>query len=121
MARRLVCCIALAIAALHVTTAISSAVTADHSVRGIAWLNELRASNGLPGDLVERADWSQACLQHERSSTPMQHSEDPADPGYTTEGDWAARNSVLAYGSRQTADAWPAGALPWDGAPGHMS
>ena len=80
----------------------------------VAALNAQRAANGIPGDLVERADWTAACKAHNRYMNvnhvfdPL---EDPRRPAYTKDGAWAGTNSVLGWGT------WRAGANPWQNAP----
>src|SRR5207244_2755344 len=73
----------------------------------IASLNTERAANGLPGRLTENPSWSEKCARHIAymgSTGTFGHSEDPANPAYTTDGNWAGENSVLAMGT-----SWPTG------------
>ena len=80
----------------------------------VAALNAQRAANGIPGDLVERADWSAACRAHDRYmqlNNVFDPIEDPRGRGYSKTGAWAGINSVLGWGS------WAAGRNPWENAP----
>jgi len=61
-----------------------------------------REANGIPGGLNERTDWSAGCAQHnyyEEQTGEFGHEENQSSPYYSEEGDWAAHNSVIAYGS----------------------
>jgi hypothetical protein len=81
-------------------------------------LSQQREANGLPGGLIEQPDWSAACAKHnsyEARTGEFGHSEDPSSPYYSAEGDWAAHNSVLAWGSLSWADG-----NPWEQAPIHL-
>jgi hypothetical protein len=83
----------------------------------VAQLNFQRDANGLPGDLVERPDWTAACAQHNeymRLNNGVEHSETPGNPGYSAEGAWAAGSAVLGGGS------WAANKNPWENAPIHL-
>lgn len=76
-----------------------------------------REANGIPGDLLERSDWSAACAAHnyyEAQTGEFGHSEDPSSPFYSSEGRWAAENSVIAFGP-----GWTNG-NPWEEAPIHL-
>ena len=80
-------------------------------------LNAQRTANGIPAGIVERSDWSSACANHDRymaQNGELTHFEDAGKPGYTAEGDWAGRNSVLASGS-----SWADG-NPFETAPIHL-
>jgi hypothetical protein len=80
-------------------------------------LSSQREANGIPGGLVERPDWSAACAKHNyygAQTGELRHSEDPASPFYSAEGNWAAENSVLAGGT-----GWAHG-NPWEEAPIHL-
>lgn len=88
------------------------------SAEAVGSLNEQRQSNGLPAGIVERPGWSQACAKHdayEQATGEFGHSENPSSPFYSEEGDWAARNSVLAWGALNWADG-----NPWEDAPIHL-
>ncbi len=76
-----------------------------------------REANGIPGGLLERGDWSAACANHnyyEAQTGEFGHSENPESQYYTAEGNWAAQNSVIAFGS-----SWSSG-NPWEDAPIHL-
>jgi hypothetical protein len=80
-------------------------------------LSQQREANGIPGGLIERPDWSADCAKHnyyEAQTGALSHSEDPSSPFYSAEGNWAAENSVLAYGA-----SWSQG-NPWEEAPIHL-
>ncbi|HEU4735875.1 MAG TPA: hypothetical protein VFS48_02455 [Solirubrobacterales bacterium] len=80
-------------------------------------LSAQREANGIPGALVERADWSYACDKHnhyEAQTGEFGHEEDPSSPYYSVDGDWAGRHSVIAYGR-----GWDTG-NPWEDAPIHL-
>jgi hypothetical protein len=80
----------------------------------VADLNAQRAANGIPGDLVERQDWTAACNAHNRY-LELNHvftpHEDPHKRGYTQDGAWAGPRSVMGWGT------WSAGHNPWEHAP----
>jgi hypothetical protein len=98
----------------------ASAVTAPEA---ISLLNQQRVANGLPGDITENPDWSRGCAQHvqyvnlNRQDNNNPHDEDPSRPGYTPEGQQAARASVLGgfFNPRQP---YPNG---WEDAPFHLA
>jgi hypothetical protein len=76
----------------------------------VAALNTQRAANGIPGDLVQRTDWTAACTAHVRyleRNGGIGGPEDPRLPGYSKAGNWAAVNAALAR------DAWTARHDPW--------
>jgi hypothetical protein len=105
----------LAAAALALVPAQAGAVSGADA---IGYLNAQRAANGLPAGIVERADWSQACAQHnhyERLNDDLTHDEDPARSGYTDAGAWAGQNAVLSAG-----DSWADG-NPFQTAPLHLA
>lgn len=80
-------------------------------------LSQQREANGIPGGLLERAEWSAGCAKHNyygAQTGELRHSEDPSSPYYSPEGNWAAENSVLASGS-----SWSQG-NPWEEAPIHL-
>jgi uncharacterized protein YkwD len=67
----------------------------------LAYANRYRATAGLPF-LVEEPTWSDGDVKHARYTVRVDvlgHSEDPASPEYTPEGDLAARNSNVMAGS----------------------
>jgi hypothetical protein len=80
-------------------------------------VSQQREANGIPGGLVERPEWSAACAKHNHYGAQtgrLEHSEDPSSPYYSEEGNWAAKESVLASGS-----SWSQG-NPWEQAPIHL-
>jgi hypothetical protein len=80
-------------------------------------LSQQREANGIPGGLIERPDWSADCAKHNyygAQTGELRHSEDPSNPYYSAEGNWAAENSVLASGA-----SWSQG-NPWEEAPIHL-
>ena len=46
---------------LGVLASNAAAVTSEQAV---AFLNQQRAANGIPGDLVNRSDWADGCAKH---------------------------------------------------------
>ena len=65
----------------------------------LSLLNAERARLGIPGSIVENAEWSRRCALHNHYlalNDDFGHNEDPAKPGYTSEGQWAGEHSVLA-------------------------
>ena len=83
-----------------------------HALTGasaVAALNAQRAANGIPGDLVERTDWTAACKAHNRYmelNNVFDPARTPAKRGYTKDGAWAAPNAVLGW------DTWSAAPQP---------
>jgi hypothetical protein len=62
-------------------------------------LNAERSRLGIPGELVENAEWSRRCALHNHYlalNSDFGHGEDPQNPGYTVDGSWAGEHSVLA-------------------------
>jgi hypothetical protein len=86
------------------TMCVLPAVAGGASVRGpaaIALLNAQRSANGIPGDLVERADWTKACAAYARGL------ERSGGPGYAAQGQWSVANAALARDSwTNTHDPW---------------
>src|SRR5436190_15110459 len=83
----------------------------------LAALNSQRTANGIPGRVKENPSWSQKCARHIAymgTTGTLTHSEDPASPAYSVDGNWAGENSVLAEGS-----SWPSG-NPFANAPIHL-
>jgi hypothetical protein len=83
----------------------------------IGQLSAQREANGIPGGLVENTEWSAGCAKHNyygAQTGELRHSEDPGSPFYSEAGDFAAENSVLAFGS-----SWSQG-NPWEQAPIHL-
>ena len=96
----------------------ASAAQAMTAGRAISILEQQRTDNGLPAPLTQRADWSRACAHHNRymaMNHVLTHHEQRGRPGYTSEGAWAGRNSVLAHGLT-----WRRG-NPFEDAPIHLS
>lgn len=98
---------------------VGSASAAVSSERAVGFLNQQRAANGIPGDLVNRPDWADGCAKHNRYQSLTEdwgHEENPASPHYTREGDQAAQSSVLSFSGGYSA----AGDNPWEWAPIHL-
>jgi hypothetical protein len=100
-----------------------------HAISGsgiVAKYNALRVANGFPAGIVEDSDWSRKCALHNHyaalngNDTPNPHQETPGKPGYTADGDWAARNGLLG-GSAIWYDVWQEELLPFAAAPFHMA
>jgi hypothetical protein len=94
----------------------AQAATAQEAIN---LLNAQRTANGIPGGIVERPDWSTGCAHHNRyeaANGGFSHSEDPAKPGYTADGNFAAQNSVLAFGAKSFSVA-----NPWQNMPVHLA
>jgi hypothetical protein len=105
------------LAALFASAGVPTASAEVSSAEIVHLLSAQREANGIPGGLLERSEWSADCAKHnyyEAQTGEFGHSENPSSPYYTAEGDWAARNSVLAYGS-----SWSNG-NPWEEAPIHL-
>ncbi|HET9103763.1 MAG TPA: hypothetical protein VFN55_10460 [Solirubrobacteraceae bacterium] len=97
-----------------------------------SYYNELRSANGIPGDLALDQASSANCALHNHYAAvngndyPNPHQETPGKPGFTTGGDWAARNSELAGGSGLTSafapfdEGHPEWNAPFVGAPFHL-
>jgi hypothetical protein len=115
---RLAGIVALALACFAPAPAAFAQVPDPTPTQIIGFLNDYRARIGLPGPIAHDENWSRSCQLHNeyqvRNKT-MGHSQDPAKPGYTKEGDWAARNSVLYWGGT-----WSATANPFETAPFHL-
>jgi hypothetical protein len=83
----------------------------------VAQLSAWRARVGV-GAVAFDPDNTRGCQLHAeyfRQNGATGHSEDPGAPGYTPEGDAAARSSVLAYG------AFAPGPLAWEDAVYHRT
>src|SRR5947207_9138052 len=79
--------------------------------------NSQRTANGIAGRVKENPSWSEKCARHIAymgTTGTLTHSEDPASPAYSADGNWAGENSVLAEGS-----SWPSG-NPFANAPIHL-
>jgi len=114
--KRLAAAVLCLLAALPVLAA-SPAAASLTGAEIVHLLSLQREANGIPGGLSERTDWSTGCAKHnyyEEQTGEFGHEEDPSSPYYSEEGDWAAHNSVIAYGS-----SWGEG-NPWEDAPIHL-
>jgi|GEM_PF-2588769 len=109
--------VVLCVLAVFAAVAASPAAADLTGAEIVHLLSLQREANGIPGGLRERTDWSAGCAQHnyyEEQTGEFGHEENPGSPYYSEEGDWAAHNSVIAYGS-----SWSAG-NPWEDAPIHL-
>jgi hypothetical protein len=103
-------------------TADAPAVAAVSSEQAVAFLNQQRATNGIPGDLVADSDLKLGCLQHNNymdATDSFGHGEDQSSPYYTPEGGGEGPYGgaeVLAWGDGFT----PQGENPWEWAPIHL-
>ncbi|HVP02879.1 MAG TPA: hypothetical protein VMT10_09955 [Solirubrobacteraceae bacterium] len=117
--RRLSCLAPLALLVL-VLAAPARALAAPDSATVLSWLSGQRERNGIPGALAERADWSADCAAHmayvAQNGGVLTHVETPGAPGYTADGAWAGKNSVLTTGTWTTADH-----DPFENAPVHLA
>lgn len=107
------------VAVLAVLSVSPSTAAAVSSEQAVGFLNQQRATNGIPGDLVNREDWADGCAKHNLYSQmtgDWGHSEDPASPYYTPEGADAAGAAVISTGSGYL----PSGKNPWEWAPIHL-
>jgi len=89
------------------------------SEQAVAFLNQQRAANGIPGDLVNRPDWAEGCAKHNfysHMTGDWGHSEDSSSPYSTPEGADAAGAAVISMGSSYSAS----GKNPWEWAPIHL-
>ncbi len=99
--------------------ALAPSAGAATAQQAIGALNAQRAANGIPGDIVENPDWSRGCAQHmeyvRQNGDGDGHEEDPGKPGFTPEGQEAARSSVLGgtFGDD--------GKNGWEDAPIHLA
>jgi hypothetical protein len=84
-----------------------TAVAGAHAARGasnsriVAAINHERVANGLPA-VTENAAWSSRCRAHNdymARNHAFGHVQDPALPGASAAGRWAAGNSILSGGS----------------------
>ncbi len=93
----------------------ASAATAEQT---LAELNAQRSANGIPAGITEDLTWSSDCQLHDSymaaNGDLLTHVEAPTDPGYSTGGEFAALNSVLAKTT-----GWDAGD-PYEHAPLHL-
>lgn len=90
-------------------------------VQAIAYLNEQRAANGIPGNLTNDPAMSQGCEEYTNLYKPLSgqypHEELRSQPGYTPAGNEAASHSDLGGGPGQ----WNQWINPWVDAPLHLS
>lgn len=96
---------ALAIAAAVAVGTASAATPASV----LAKLNAQRRANGIPAGIKENRQWSRACALHnayQRKNEFFGHAEEQGKPGYTKQGEWAAKHAVLSKG-RTWADGNP--------------
>lgn len=108
-----------AAAALLISIGIPASAGAVTSEQAVAFLNQQRAANGLPGDLINDPAWADGCAKHNLYSGKTGdwgHSEDPSSPYYSPEGAAAAGSAVIAMGQGYTS----AGKNPWEWAPIHL-
>jgi hypothetical protein len=111
--------IAAVVATLAALAAAPPGLAAVSSEQAVAFLNQQRAANGIPGDLVNRPDWAAGCAKHNfymRSTGYFGHSEDTESPYYTQEGSEAGAASVLSGGDGYLSS----GKNPWEWAPIHL-
>jgi hypothetical protein len=115
---RLVGIAALALACFAPAPAALAQAPGPTPAQIVGFINDYRARIGLPGPIAHDENWSRACAQHneyQRLNNTMGHSQDKSKPGYSAEGDWAAKNSVLYAGST-----WTATRNPFEVAPFHL-
>ena len=97
----------------------STSAAADVSGPSIvSFLNAQRGAQQIPAGIVEDPKLSDGCAKHnnyDRLNNTLVHSEDPSRPGYTPEGDQAARSSVLYSGGP-----WTSQSNPFEHAPIHL-
>lgn len=95
----------------------------------VALLNEQRATNGIPGDLVDDPALDLGCLQwaslYQPKTGQYPHEELQTQPGYTQAGDEAAKVSDLSGGGPFDRGGGPApftsGQNPWSSSPLHLA
>jgi hypothetical protein len=107
----------LSLAVAVFVTAGAAAAGGVSSGAVLAAINAQRAANGIPGRIKENPSWSEKCARHIAymgRTGDFGHREDPASPAYSSDGNWAGQNSVLAEGS-----SWPGG-NPFANAPLHL-
>jgi hypothetical protein len=110
--------VALTVAALLACLCLGAGIPRDAraltGAAAVAALNAQRAANGIPGDLVERRDWTAACAAHNRYMSlnrVVDPVEDPHKRGYSSQGAFAGRNAALGR------DTWSLGHNPWEHVP----
>jgi hypothetical protein len=99
-----------------------------NSTEAISLLNKQREANGIPGALVDEPALSEGCLSwstvYRMALGQYPHEELPTQPGYTAEGDLAAKLSDLdgVPGSRFTVGRlWGPLFNPWSAAAFHLA
>jgi hypothetical protein len=93
----------LLVLAAVAASAAAAGLSGDAGSSAVSVLNAERARIAIPGALVENVEWSRRCALHNRYlalNRDFGHEENPANPGYTTDGSWAGEHSVLAFGRR---------------------
>jgi hypothetical protein len=119
MPRRMLGPVRVGAVALAVALAGPAGASAATAAQAIANLNAQRAANGIPAGITENPSSSAGCAAHDTyermNGATLSHSETPGNPGYTTAGDQAAGDSVLAQGTD-----WDT-ANPWETAPIHLA
>lgn len=87
----------------------------------IAYLDQQREANGIPGGLAEELRLSEGCEQYTNLYVPKAgqypHTELPEQPGFTQAGLEAASGSDLSPEN----ETWSSTVNPWVGAPLHLS
>lgn len=119
MRRWFTCGVVVAVTALGVATSADAATSGPQMA---AWLSQQRAANGIP-PVADDAKLDQGCADHARymaDNGELVHSENPANPGYTTEGD-----ESMHYGGDYSEviapwDWWSATKNNWDAMPKHL-
>lgn len=112
-------CVCAAILGASLLGCVSSARADVSGPEIVGFVNSLRAANGIPAGIVEDPALSDGCAQHDHYMAVngvVTHYEDPSLPGYTPEGDQAARTSVLYDGG----PSWSATSDPFAAAPLHL-
>lgn len=111
--------IRLGTAVFAVAVLAPASASAATAAQAIANLNAQRAANRIPAQITENPSSSAGCAAHDNyermNGGTLSHSETAGNPGYTTAGDQAAGDSVLAAGTD-----WDT-ANPWQTAPIHLA
>jgi hypothetical protein len=109
-----------AIVGLATLSAAAPGAASVSSEQAVAFLNQQRAANGIPGDLRNRPDWADGCAKHnvymKANGGELTHFENSGSPYFTPEGSEAGRSSVLSAGDGYASD----GRNPWEWAPIHL-
>jgi hypothetical protein len=107
---------------LAALTAAAPGLAAVSSEQAVAFLNQQRAANGIPGDLSADPSLTLGCQQHNRymhANDNFDHGEDPGNPYYTPEG--AGQGPYGGAEVLSPGDGYgPAGKNPWEWAPIHL-